>query len=102
MNPSPLRRSLDHLLETLAAAAIDSQGPMGAAWIRLMMRRRGWDSRVLCSRGPLRGVSDATLLKLLIDLADEIDRILVEHGGDVAPATRDRALAELSAALAGG
>jgi len=42
------------------------------------------------------------LLKLLIDLADEIDRILVEHGGDVAPATRDRALAELSAALAGG
>lgn len=99
---SRLRTRVDQLLEPMATAAIDSQGPLGAAWIRMMMQRQGWDSRALFSRGRLRDVSDATLLRLLIDLADSLDEILVEHGADVEPAPWPRALAEVMAAIGAG
>lgn len=96
---SPLRVRLDRLLEILTSGAIDSQGPLVAGWIRVTMERQGWDSRALSRRGPLREVSDAALLRLLIELAEEIDEILVAHGGEVEPATREDAIADLVAAI---
>ena len=99
---SPLRQRIDRLLATLAEAAIDSQAPLGREWIRLVMEQSGWDSRALSSRGRLGAVSDAAALRLLIDLAEQIDDILVDHGADVEPVPSAWAIRQLMAALAAG
>lgn len=97
---TPFRQDVDHLLEALTTSALASLATLERMAITTQLRRRGWELAHLSAAGPLSGLSDAALLRLLEMLSDRLDSILIDHGPEiVGERSPSEAIDELRAAL---
>ena len=94
--PSQLRLELDRLGHQLLETLLEGRSAFIQASVRMAIRRPGSDStRTLFSRGPLSGVSDAALSRLVDEAIDTLSAL-----PEVAdPCTLDEAIAQLRRAV---
>jgi hypothetical protein len=98
---SPFRQELDHLLESLVRGVLPSLSPLERTALSIQLRKRAWALDRLSVAGPLSGVSDAAMLRLLEMLSERIDQLLVDHGPEIVGERSElEAVGELRAALA--